>query len=51
MLTRTLAAPAIMVLWSAHYLIEALFSDLSPMDLAAFYSGGVFSGEYQPWGR
>jgi hypothetical protein len=36
--------PAILALWSAQYLIETFFPDMTLIDLGAFYAMGLISG-------
>ena len=39
-----LVLPAILALWSAQYLIENFFPDVTLIDLGAFYAMGLISG-------
>ncbi len=36
--------PAILALWSAQYLIDNFFPDVTLIDLGAFYAMGLISG-------
>ena len=39
-----LIVPALLALWSAQYLIENFFPDVTLIDLGAFYAMGLISG-------